>query len=98
LVTKVCHEVALKNDPQKRELLFMGSRPLRELFLAGNNIINITVPVAVAIVLYPDDTSEIARQAEEAASFTTGIPGAKEKAEQVALLARQISATIVEDK
>jgi hypothetical protein len=98
IISKVCHEVALKNDPQKRELLFIGSRPLRELFLAGNNIINITVPAAVAAVLSPDDPSEIARRAQDAAFLTAGIPGAKQKAEQVALLARQIAASIVEDQ
>jgi hypothetical protein len=96
VISKVCHEVAQEDDAQKRELLFLGSRPLRELFLAGNNIINITVPAAVAAILSQDDLSEIARQAQDAAFLTAGIPGAKAKAEEVALLARQIAAALVD--
>lgn len=97
LVSKVCHEVAIEDDPQKRELLFFGGRPLRELFLGGNNIINITVPVAVAAVLSHEDPGEISRKAQDAAYITAGIPGAKAKAEKVAVLARQIAAKMVEE-
>ncbi len=97
IVSKTCREVAEKDDAQKRDLLFFGSRPLRELLLAGNIILNITVPAAMAAILSQDDLSELARQAQDAAYLTAGIPGAKSKAEQVGALARQIAAVFVDN-
>ncbi len=98
IVSKVCYEVALRDDPEKRQLLFLGSRPLRELFIGGNVILNITVPAAVAAVLSQQDPSEIATEAQDAAFLTAGIPGGKQKAEKVAILARQIAAGLSDEQ
>jgi hypothetical protein len=61
--------------------------------LASNTIINITVPAAVAAAMGIMDPKEAATVAERSGFITVGIPGARERAEQVARLAAKIAQT-----
>lgn len=63
-----------------------------ELLVAGNSIVNITVPAAMAAVLGLYAPAEAAEIAERAAYISAGIPGAKARAENAATLARDIAA------
>jgi hypothetical protein len=64
---------------------------MSELYLASNTIINVTVPAAVAAAMGTMAPQEAARVAEGAGFITVGIPGARERAEQVARLAAKIA-------
>jgi hypothetical protein len=97
LVSKVCIKVAETDDAELRSLFFIASRPLRELFLGGNIILNITVPTAVAAVRAMGSAKELAEIAEKAAYITAGIPGARRKAMEVARLAERIAQMINSD-
>jgi hypothetical protein len=97
LVSKVCIKVAETDDAELRSLFFIASRPLRELFLGGNIILNITVPTAVAMVRAMGSAKELAEIAEKAAYITAGIPGARRKAMEVARLAERIAQMIDSD-
>lgn len=94
VVSEVCTKVAETDDPELRTLLFIASRPLRELLLGSNIILNITVPVAVAAVKGLGSLRELAGSAEDAAYITAGFPGARQKAQEVARLAQRIAWTI----
>lgn len=94
IISEVCTKVAETDDPELRSLLFIASRPLRELLLGSNIILNITVPTAVAAVKGLGNTRELAETAEKAAYITAGFPGARQKAEEVARLAQRIARTI----
>jgi hypothetical protein len=63
-----------------------------ELLVAGNSIVNVTVPAAMAAVLGLHAPAEAAEIAERAAYVSAGIPGAKTRAESAATLARDIAA------
>ena len=63
-----------------------------ELLLAGNTIVNVTVPAAMAAVLGVHSPAEAAEIAERAAFVSAGIPGARARAESAARLARRIAA------
>lgn len=63
-----------------------------ELLVAGNSIVNVTVPAAMAAVLGLHAPAEAAEIAERAAHVSAGIPGAKARAESAATLARDIAA------
>jgi hypothetical protein len=63
-----------------------------ELLVAGNSIVNVTVPTAMAAVLGLHTPAEAAEIAERAAYVSAGIPGAKARAESAATLARDIAA------
>lgn len=63
-----------------------------ELLVAGNSIVNVTVPAAMAAVLGLHAPAEAAEIAERAAYVSAGIPGAKARAESAATLARDIAA------
>ena len=65
----------------------MVAAVLDELYLAGNTIINITVPAAVAAAMGLMEPAAAAVAAEKAAHITAGIPGARPRAEEVAKLA-----------
>jgi hypothetical protein len=64
-----------------------------ELLVAGNSIVNVTVPAAMAAVLGLHAPAEAAEIAERAAYVSAGIPGAKARAESAATLACDIAAT-----
>lgn len=101
LLERVISEVAVKvaetDDPELRSLLFIAGRPLRELLLGGNIILNITVPTAVAVVRAMGSAKELAEIAEKAAYITAGIPGARQKAAEVARLAERIAQMLYSD-
>jgi hypothetical protein len=94
LLERVISEVAVKvaetDDPELRELLFIAGRPLRELLLGGNIILNVTIPTAIAVMRGMGSAKELAQVAEKAAYITAGIPGARQKAAEVARLAERI--------
>ncbi len=98
VISEICTEVAEKDDPELRNQLFLGSRPLRELLLGGNIILNITVPTAVAMVRGMGSAEDLGDIAEKAAYITAGIPGARQKAAEVARLAQRIAQMIGNDK
>ena len=58
-----------------------------ELLLAGNVIINITVPAAVAAAMGKASPSDAGTEAQGAGIITAGIPGTKAKAEAAANVA-----------
>jgi hypothetical protein len=91
LTSKVLNDVTQVDDPKFKQVVFLGSRPIRELSTSGNNILNITVPAAVAAVLGKAEPADAAKIAEDAAFLTAGIPGARQKAEEVARLAVRIA-------
>lgn len=91
LISEVCTKVAQTDDPELRLQLFIASRPLRELLLGSNIILNITVPTAVAMVKGQGTARELAQAAEKAAYISAGFPGARQKAEEVAHLAQRIA-------
>ena len=91
LTSKVLNDVTHVDDPKFKQVVFLGSRPIRELSTSGNNILNITVPAAVAAVIGKADPADAAKIAEDAAFLTAGIPGARQKAEEVARLAVRIA-------
>jgi hypothetical protein len=61
-----------------------------ELYLAGNTILNVTVPAAVAAALGTLEPAQAAETAERAAYVTAGIPGSKARAESAARLAVRV--------
>jgi hypothetical protein len=63
-----------------------------ELLVAGNSIVNVTVPAAMAAVLGLHAPAEAAEIAERAAYVSAGIPGSKARAESAAMLASDIAA------
>lgn len=91
LTSEVLRKVALEDDAKLKELVSLGFRPIRELLTAGNNLLNVTVPAAVAAILGKAEPADAARIAESAAFVTAGIPGARQKAEEVARLALRIA-------
>lgn len=62
-----------------------------EVLVAGNVITNVTVPAAMASVLGQLDPVEAADAAVAAAYVSAGIPGAKQRAESAAKMARRIA-------
>jgi hypothetical protein len=71
----------------------LAAAVMSELYLASNTIINVTVPAAVAAAMGVMAPQEAATVAEGAGFITVGIPGARERAEQVARLATKIAQT-----
>jgi hypothetical protein len=63
-----------------------------ELLVAGNSIVNVTVPATMAAVLGLHTPAEAAEIAERAAYVSAGIPGSKARAESAAMLACDIAA------
>ena len=70
----------------------LAAAVMSELYLASNTIINVTVPAAVAAAMGKMSPEEAARVAEQGCFLTVGIPGARERAENVARLAARIVA------
>ena len=84
-----------RDNPDWPVALFCGAVLTQELQYIGHTIINITVPAAVAGLLGME-ASAAAAGAENGAFLTRAIPGAGEKALQVAKLAREVYAKINE--
>ncbi|RJP21144.1 MAG: hypothetical protein C4520_10535 [Candidatus Abyssobacteria bacterium SURF_5] len=72
--------------------------PLNEILMGSNIILNITVPAAVAAAMGMHSPAEAARLAEAGSFISTAIPGARERAEKVALLAQRMTAQLDGDK
>jgi hypothetical protein len=87
----VVHEIIPQVARGEREdvawCIPMVAAVLDELYLAGNTIINITVPAAVAAAMGLMKPEEAAAAAENAAIVTAGIPGTRPRAESVARMA-----------
>jgi len=84
-----------RDDPNWATALFCGAVLTQELQYIGHTIINITVPAAVA-ALVGMDAKDAAFSAEDGAFLTRAIPGAGEKAFEVAKLAQRVYAKINE--
>ncbi|MFO0754343.1 MAG: hypothetical protein U0411_13600 [Thermodesulfovibrionales bacterium] len=72
----------------------LAAAVMSELYLASNTIINVTVPAAIAAAMGVMAPQQAAEVAEKACFITAGIPGARERAEQVALLAARIAQAV----
>jgi hypothetical protein len=87
----VVHEVIPQVAQGQREdvawCIPMVAAVLDELYLAGNTIINITIPAAVAAAMGVMSPAEAAAAAEKGAVITAGIPGTRPRAETVAAMA-----------
>jgi len=83
---------AIFNDKQDiLEVIPLAAIPVSELQLSGHSIINITVPAAVAAAMKVVEPKEAAKLAEKGGKAgTAAIPGAREKAFDVAKLAVRI--------
>ncbi|AKB26424.1 hypothetical protein MSMTP_2955 [Methanosarcina sp. MTP4] len=83
---------AIFNDKQDiLEVIPLAAIPVSELQLSGHSIINITVPAAVAAAMKVLEPKEAAKLAEKGGKAgTAAIPGAREKAFDVAKLAVRI--------
>ncbi|WP_067049895.1 hypothetical protein [Methanofollis ethanolicus] len=84
-----------RDNPDWPIALFCGAVLTQELQYIGHTIINITVPAAVAS-LVGMDAKDAAVGAEDGAFLTRAIPGAGEKAFEVAKLAQQVYTKINE--
>ncbi len=73
-----------------RLALLVASVVVQELQYIGHTIINITVPAAVGAIVLNLDPDEAAKQAEKGAWLTRAIPGGRERAREVAKLAKWI--------
>lgn len=62
-----------------------------EVLVAGNVIVNVTIPAAMAAVLGRLSVAEAAERAVSAAFVSAGIPGAKQRAESAASMAVRIA-------
>lgn len=62
-----------------------------ELILAGNTIINCTIPAAVAAAMGIATPEEAAPQAEKGAYISIGIPGGKASALTISRMAKKIA-------
>ena len=93
LAAKAVPEFALnekaRENPDMGTALFAGAVLTQELQYIGHTIINVTVPAAVATLLGKDEKSA-AKGAESGAYLTKAIPGAKDRAFDVARLAKKI--------
>jgi methylthioribose-1-phosphate isomerase len=93
LAAKAVPEFALnqkaRENPDMGTAIFAGSVLTQELQYIGHTIINVTVPAAVAAILGNDEKTA-AKSAETGAYLTKAIPGAKDRAYDVARLAKMI--------
>jgi hypothetical protein len=71
--------------------------PLNEILMGSNIILNITVPAAVGAVMGIHSPADAARLAEAGSLISSAIPGARERAEKVALLAQRIMAQLSDE-
>lgn len=96
VLEKLCHEYipdAVLNKtltPQTSMAVTVAAVALQELMYIGHTIINVVVPAAVATAMGKMSWKDAGKQAEKAGFMTCSIPGAKDKARQVAKIAVRI--------
>lgn len=86
-VDKVIPEVAQGNGVDRSPFISMAVPIASELLLAGNVIVNVTVPAAVAAAMGKATASDAGAEAQAAGIISAGIPGTKAKAEAAANVA-----------
>lgn len=89
-VHELAPKVARGEAPELAPLMSLAAPLAAELVVAANNIVNVTVPAAMAAALGLHTPAEAAEIAEGAAYLSAGIPGSKARAESVALVAKRI--------
>jgi len=93
LAAKAVPEFALnakaRENPDMGTALFAGAVLTQELQYIGHTIINVTVPAAVATLL-GEEAKSASKRAESGAYLTKAIPGARERAFDVARIAKSI--------
>jgi hypothetical protein len=89
VVDKVIPEVAQGVETDRAPFLSALAPLASELLLAGNVIINATVPAAVAAAMGKVSPAEAGHEAQAAAIITAGIPGTRAKCEAAACVAKE---------
>ncbi len=88
---KVIPDAIFNDRKDLLEIIPLAAIPVSELQLSGHSIINITVPAAVAAAMKVLEPKEAAKLAEKGGKGgSAAIPGAREKALEVAKLAVRI--------
>jgi hypothetical protein len=88
---KVIPDAIFNDKKDLLEIIPLAAIPVSELQLSGHSIINITVPAAVAAAMKVLEPKEAAKLAEKGGKGgSAAIPGAREKALEVAKLAVRI--------
>jgi len=83
-VDKVIPEVAQGQGVERAEAISLAAPFCGEILLAGNVVINITVPAAVAAAMSKMTPAEAGLAAQGAGFMSAGIPGTKANAEAAA--------------
>ena len=97
LAHKVIPKAIQEQDDSILPYIPFGAVPLNEILMGSNIVLNITVPAAVAAAMGMHSPAEAALLAETGGFISTAIPGARERAEKVALLATRIMAQLKDD-
>ncbi len=87
IINAVIPEVAQGIGKERAPFLSALAPFASELLLAGNVIVNVTVPAVVAAAMGKMSPSDAALEAQAAGIISAGIPGAKAKAEAAAAVA-----------
>jgi hypothetical protein len=87
IINIVIPEVAQGIGKERAPFLSALAPFASELLLAGNVIVNVTVPAVVAAAMGKMSPSDAALEAQTAGIISAGIPGAKAKAEAAAAVA-----------
>jgi hypothetical protein len=94
LAHKVIPKAVREKDESVLSFIPFAAVPLNEMLMGSNIILNITVPAAVAAAMGRHSPQEAAQLAEAGGFISTAIPGARERAEKVAMLAVRIAGQI----
>jgi hypothetical protein len=87
IVNVVIPEVAQGTGTERSPFLSVLAPIASELLLAGNVIMNVTVPAVVAAAMGKATPEEAAAEAQAAGIISAGIPGTKAKAQAAAVVA-----------
>ncbi|CDX57701.1 conserved hypothetical protein [Mesorhizobium plurifarium] len=87
IINAVIPEVAQGIGKERAAFLTALAPIASELLLAGNVIMNVTIPAVVAAAMGKMSASDAADEAQSAGLISAGIPGTKAKAEAAALVA-----------
>jgi hypothetical protein len=90
LVHEVIPRAIKEQDDDVLPFISFAAVPLCEILMGSNIILNITVPAAVAVAMGKLSPSEAAEAAEVGGYISAGVPGARERAEKVGLLAARM--------